>query len=291
MNRKIRIATVAIVAVFAATLVSGCQATRSSVEPPLGVKVSIFQPRSDISMNRIAIKFVNDGTEPLTITAATLTSNLFANDFVWSSSRAATVSPGFAIDLRVDIPPVDSCNEGRSSSKVRFNWSVGEVSGTSVITPDDTFNILANLHDNGCFISAMNTVGAISAVSLTPPSQKLAPATLLISIAPMSEEEELTINSIGSTTLLSPADSKGIGTAQLDLDVVISTKGPFKINVPIVPNRCDAHGIAEDKIGTRMPLIVTLANGTQGRYLLTASNQLRAAMYSFYTSYCGLGES
>jgi len=285
----IRIAPVAILAVFVAILVSGCQATSSPVESPQGVKVSIFQPRSDISMNRIAIKFVNDGTEPLTISAATLTSNLFANDFVWDSRRAATVSPGFAIDLRVDIPPVDSCDEGRSVSAVRFNWSVGEVSGTSVITPDDTFNILNSLHENGCFISAMNTVGAISAVSLTPPSQKLAPATLLISVNPTGEEGKLTINSIGSTTLLSPANSKGIGTAQLDLDVVINAKGPFKITVPIVPNRCDAHGIAEDKIGTRMPLVVTLADGTKGRYVLPASNQLRAAMYSFYTSYCGLG--
>lgn len=289
MNRMIRIAPVAIVAVIVAILVSGCQVTRSSVESPQGVKVSIFQPRSDISMNRIAIKFVNDSTEPLTISAATLTSNLFANDFVWSSSRAATVSPGFAIDLRVDIPPVDSCDESRSATEVRFDWSVGEMSGTSVITPDDTFSILDSLHDNGCFISAMNAVGAITAVSLTPPSQKLAPATLLLSIAPTGEEETMTINSVGSTTLLSPANSNGIGTAQLDLDVVISAKGPFKITIPIVPNRCDAHGIAEDKIGTRIPIQVTLADGTQGRFVLPASNQLRAAIYSFYTSYCGLG--
>jgi hypothetical protein len=289
MNRTFRIATVAILTGFVAIVVSGCQATKSSVEPPQGVKVSIFQPRSDIAMNRIAIKFQNDSAEPLTITATSLTSNLFANEFFWKASRAATVSPGFAIDLRVVIPPVDSCDESKTATEVRFDWSVGKVSGTSVVIPDDTFSILDSLHDNGCFISAMNAVGAITAVSLTPPSQKLAPATLLLSIAPTGEEETMTINSVGSTTLLSPADSNGIGTAQLDLDVVISAKGPFKITVPIVPNRCDAHGIAEDKIGTRIPLQVTLANGTKGRFALPASNQLRAAIYSFYTSYCGLG--
>jgi hypothetical protein len=289
MNRMSRIASAATVAVFAATLVCGCQVTRSSVEPPQGVKVSIYQPRSDISMNRIAIKFQNDSAEPLTITAASLTSNFFASEFVWDSSRAAAVSPGFAIDLRIDIPPVDSCDESKTVTEVRFDWSVGEKSGTSFITPDDTFSILDSLHNNGCFISAMNKVSAITAVSLTLPSQKLAPATLLISIAPTGEEETMTINSVGSTTLLTPADSNGIGTAQLDLDVVISAKGPFKLNVPIVPNRCDAHGIAEDKIGTRIPLLVTLADGTQGRFALPASNQLRAAIYSFYTSFCGLG--
>lgn len=288
MNRMKRIAIAATVALFTATIVSGCQATRSSVEPPQGVKVSIYQPRSDISMNRIAIKFHNDGSETLTIKAATLTSNLFANEFVWSSGLAAKVSPGFTIDLRVDIPPVDSCDEGGSASAVRFAWSLGNVSGTSVITPEDTFGIFDSLHSNGCFIEAMNTVGTFTAVSLTPPAQKLAPAKLLISFVPTGKEGRVTINSVGSTTLLRPADVNGIGSSELDLGVVISANGPFEITVPIVPNRCDAHGIAEDKIGTRLPLILTLDNGAEGRFALPASSQLRAQMYSFYTSYCGL---
>ena len=289
MNKMRRIATAATVAVFAATLVSGCQGTGSSVEPPQGVKVSIYQPRSDISMNRIAIKFHNNGAETLTITAASLTSKLFASEFVWSSSRAAKVSPGFTIDLRFDIPPVASCDEGISASSVRFGWSVGNVSGTSVITPDDTFSILESLHSNGCFIAEMNTVGTFTAVSLTPPAQELAPAKLLISFVPTGKEGTLTINSVGSTTLLSPADPNGIGSSQLDLGVVIGANGPFEITVPIVPNRCDAHGIAEDKVGTRIPLLVKLDDGTEGRFVLPASNQLRAQMYSFYTSFCGLG--
>ena len=288
MNRMRRIATAAIVAVFAATLVSGCQGTRSSVEPPQGVKVSIYQPRSDISMNRIAIKFHNNGAETLTITAASLTSKLFASEFVWSSGRAAKVSPGFTIDLRVDIPPVDSCDEVGSASEVRFGWSVGNVSGISVITPNDTFSILESLHSNGCFIAAMNAVGTFTAESLTPPAQEVAPAKLLISFVPTGKEGTVTINSVGSTTLLSPADPNGIGSSQLDLGLVIGANGPFEITVPIVPNRCDAHGIAEDKIGTRLPLFVTLDDGTEGRFVLPASNQLRAQMYIFYTSYCGL---
>ena len=288
MNRMRRISTAAIVAVFAATLVSGCQGTRSSVEPPQGAKVSIYQPRSEISMNRIAIKFQNDGAEPLTITAASLTSKLFASEFVWNQGRNATVLPGFAIDLRVDIPPVDSCDEGKSASAVRFGWSVGKVSGTSVMTPDDIYSIVESLHSNGCFIAAMNTVGTFTAVSLTPPAQKLAPAKLLISFVPTGKEGTVTINSVGSTTLLSPADPNGIGSSQLDLGVVIGANGPFEITVPIVPNRCDAHGIAEDKVGTRLPLFVTLDDGTEGRFALPASNQLRAQMYIFYTSFCGL---
>lgn len=289
MNRMARTAIAAILSVFATTLVSGCQATRSPVEPPQGLKVSIYQPRLDISTNRIAIKFHNDGAEPLKITAATLTSNFFANDFVWTPGRTAIVQPGFAIDLRVEIPPVDSCDEGKSANSLRFDWSMGEVSGTSAVIPKDTYSILERLHDNGCFIAAMNTVATLTAVSLTPPSEKQTPATLLISIAPTGEKGTLTIDSVGSSTLLRPADSAGIGSAKLDLGVVISANGPREITIPIVPNRCDAHGLAEDKVGTRIPLFVTLPDGTKGRFVLPASDQLRAEIYSFYSSFCGLG--
>jgi hypothetical protein len=289
VKRVTRTAIAAILTVFAAILVSGCQATKSPVEPPQGLKVSIYQPRLDISMNQIAIKFHNDGAQPLTIKAATLTSNFFDNDFIWGPGRFATLSPGFAIDLRVDIPSVDSCDEVRPENTLRFDWSVGEVSGTSVVIPKDTYDILKSLHNNGCFIAEMNKVATMTSVSLTQPSEKQTPATLLISIAPTGEKGTLTIDSVGSSTLLRPANSAGIGSVKLDLGVVISANGPREITIPIVPNRCDAHGLAEDKVGTRIPLFVTLPDGSKGRFVLPASDQLRAEIYSFYSSFCGLG--
>ena len=89
--------------------------------------------------------------------------------------------------------------------------------------------------------------------------------------------------------LLNPARPDGIGVNRLDLGVTVSAAGPPEIRVPIVPNRCDAHALAEDKIGTRMPLYVTLPDGTSGRLVLAASDELRAQMYAFYSAYCGLG--
>ncbi len=49
-----------------------------------------------------------------------------------------------------------------------------------------------------------------------------------------------------------------------------------------MPNRCDAHALAEDKIGTRMPLYVTAPDGSTGRLVLAASDELRVQMYAFY---------
>ena len=125
-------------------------------------------------------------------------------------------------------------------------------------------------------------------MSLTAPAQEPAPAELLISVEPTGEPGTVTVDTISSTTLLNPAGPDGIGVPQLDLGIAVSADGPAEIRVPIVPNRCDPHALAEDKIGTRMPLHVTLPDGTSGRLVLSASDELRAQMYAFFSSFCGL---
>jgi hypothetical protein len=125
-------------------------------------------------------------------------------------------------------------------------------------------------------------------VSLTAPAQQPAPAELVISVEPTGADGTVTLDTIHSTTLLNPSGPDGIGVAELDLGIAIDKDGPAEIRIPIVPNRCDPHALAEDKIGTRMPLYVTAPDGSGGRLVLSASDELRAQMYAFYTTYCGL---
>ncbi|MEO8263236.1 MAG: hypothetical protein ABI566_11780, partial [Pseudolysinimonas sp.] len=103
-----------------------------------------------------------------------------------------------------------------------------------------------------------------------------------------SSQGSFTIDSIHSTTLLNPAGPDGIGVAELDLGIVIDADSPPEVRIPIVPNRCDAHALAEDKVGTRMPLYITLDDGTTGRLVLSADDELRGEMYAFYSAFCGL---
>jgi hypothetical protein len=192
------------------------------------------------------------------------------------------------VDLRVDIPGVAACDDDAPVNAVTFTWTVGERSGTSVVEPDDGFRMLDRLHDEGCLVENVDAVAVLTAVSLTAPAQEPAPAELLISVAPTGEPGTVTVDTISSTTLLNPAGPDGIGVNQLALGIELSADGPEEIRVPIVPNRCDPHALAEDKIGTRMPLYVTLPDGTEGRYVLAASDELRGEMYAFFSGYCGL---
>lgn len=285
MTRRIVAALLAAVAVVA-TLTSCDPAPPNDV--PDGVRISVYQPRPDVPKNRIAIQVHNDGTEPVTITSAVLNSSFFADPFEWGPDRTATVLPGYAIDLRVDIPTTAVCDGAPAEHKVIFDWAIGDESSTGRVTPDDPFEVLDLLHDAACLIVSVDAVATLTAVSLDAPAQQPAPAELIISVQPTGADGAVTLDTIHSTTLLNPAGDDGVGVAELDLAVTIDKNGPAEVRIPIVPNRCDPHALAEDKIGTRMPLYVTLADGTSGRFVLAASDELRAQMYAFYSSFCGL---
>jgi hypothetical protein len=279
----------ALALVIATAALTGCTQPRAELaDAPDGVSISVYQPRPDIPKNRIAIEVHNDGNEAVTITAASLRSNFFGEDFVWGPGRKATVAPGYAVDLRVEIPAVDACNDDAPANTVTFAWKVGDETGTSAVDPDDGFHMLDRLHNEGCLVVNVDKIAKLTAVSLTAPAQEPAPAELLISVEPTGAEGTLAVNTISSTTLLNPAGSDGIGVNQLDLGIELTADGPPDIRVPIVPNRCDPHALAEDKIGTRMPLYVTLPDGSSGRLVLAASDALRGQMYAFYSAFCGL---
>jgi hypothetical protein len=287
MTRRLVPAVLAAVALLA-TALTGCQTTGSFDDPPDGVRVSVYQPRPDVAKNRIAIQVHNDGDEPVTITAASLHSTYFADDFIWGPDRTAVVKPGYAVDLRVDIPAEANCSDVTAEHSVSLFWTVGDSSGDSLFTPDDPFEMLELLHDAACLTVGVDAVAQLTAVALEVPEELPAPAQLLISVEPTGAEGIVTLDSIHSTTLLNPAGPDGIGVPELELGIAIDASSPPDLRIPIVPNRCDAHALAEDKVGTRMPLYVTAPDGTTGRLVLSADDELRAQMYAFYSAFCGL---
>ncbi len=59
-----------------------------------------------------------------------------------------------------------------------------------------------------------------------------------------------------------------------------------EVRLGIRPARCDPHAVAEDKVGTLIPLRVTVA-GRDGVLKVGAGAQLRGRIYDFITSACG----
>ena len=266
---------------------TACAPTASSTAPE-GVRVSVYQPRPDVPKNRMAIQIHNDGDAPVTVTSAVLASSFFTDEMAWGPDRTATVAPGYAVDLRVDLPTEADCSGVEPTLTATFGWTLGDRSGTATVEPDDPFHLLDLLHDAACLIVSVDAVAKLTATSLEAPAALLGPAQLAIAVEPTGADGTVTLDTIHSTTLLNPAGADGVGVPELDLGIAIDRDGPAEVRIPIVPNRCDAHALAEDKIGTRMPLYVTAPDGSSGRLVLSASDELRAQLYAFYSSYCGL---
>jgi len=267
-------------AIAAAALVS-CSAT-STTNGAADVSVSLVQERPDVSKNQLAIKVKNRGENPLTIARATLASTYFEVPLVWAGESPSTVLPGRALDLRVAIPGV-LCDADSPGAAVTLELADAVVE----LVPTDPYDLVERLHRNACHVSTVAAVAALTAERLVNPPSLPAAAELVVSVQPTGATGVIVLESVLGTTLLSPS-SGGVGLPELVLDQSISAEGPLEVRIPIVPNRCDAHALAEDKVGTRIPLIVTAADGTTGRITLAASDDLREQMYSYYSAYCEL---
>jgi hypothetical protein len=148
--------------------------------------------------------------------------------------------------------------------------------------------VLDLLHDAACLVAGVDAVVRLTAETLTAPDEMPGPADLLIAVDPTGAEGTVVIDAVRSTTLLNPAGPDGTGAGELRLGIALGADGPKDLHIPIVPNRCDAHALAEDKVGTRIPLYVTAPDGTAGRLVLDAGDGLRAQMYAFYSAFCEL---
>jgi hypothetical protein len=61
---------------------------------------------------------------------------------------------------------------------------------------------------------------------------------------------------------------------------------PAEVRLGIRPARCDPHAVAEDKVGTLLPLRVRVA-GREGVLKIDAGSRLRGRIYDFVTKACG----
>ena len=59
------------------------------------------------------------------------------------------------------------------------------------------------------------------------------------------------------------------------------------VDLRIRPSRCDPHGIAEDKIGTVLPLAVDV-DGVAGTYGFAVDEATKRSLFGFVNQACGL---
>ncbi|NYF09448.1 energy-converting hydrogenase Eha subunit A [Leifsonia sp. AK011] len=264
-------------------LLAGCT-PGVPAEPPF--TVTVVQPRTGIAMGIIAMQVKNTGETTIDVSSAELDSDYLGAPLVWEGD-SVTLAPGRAVDLRVPLDTWDCDTDATADASATIGYSIeGGGSGTAIVSAPDPTIALPGLWEGACLAEGVAEVVDLRAIALESSGTVGAVGELVLSTEPTGADGTVEVHSVESTTLLAPFDGVS-GVPTVPLDLVLGADGPPEVRIPFVPNRCDAHALAEDKIGTRIPLQVTVGE-LSGRLVLPATDELRAQMYAFYGDYCAL---
>jgi hypothetical protein len=271
--------------VVAATIATGSLAGCGGVVPdlPAGLSVVVYQPRPDVALGQFAIQVVNAGDGDVEIISARLSSPDFVDDVVWTGN-GSTVLEGRKLDLRVPLPQID-CTAA-TAPRVLLSADVGNPSELSEVEIADPYDLLPRWHAESCVGQAIAEIATVTPREVIAPDGQ-EPAILVIDVAPTGSPGSVEFVAVRGTTLLQPAES-GVSTPELDLQVTLSADGPAELRVPLLPNRCDAHALAEDKVGTIIPFLVDAGTAEPVRWMMILPDQLKGELYAYYARYCGL---
>lgn len=270
--------------VIVVMLLAGCAATPST---PDGIGASVFETRFDAALGQVQLRITNDSPAPFSVASAALVSERYPASTPFD--RGQVVPAGSARDLPVALGPV-ACESAEPTSPDAARVVIALADGTTAETllPLHDDAILAAALERDCRIEAVRAHAEIrppDALEWTPGAGR--PAILSYAVLPTGAEGTLTVRSANPTTLLGLVDGTGARATPLPIGLVIdSSSAPTTIDLAIVPARCDAHAIAEDKQGTLMPFDIVTSDGAQGQVRIGVSDAVRTQIYDFVTDYC-----
>lgn len=263
----------------------------SSGALPTGLEVSLEQYRSDRAGRVLQLKVENGSDADVRVTGATFSSPAFTEDAVWPKD-GTTILAGRTRDLPVDLADpvctgVVAAGASLPSASVTLALRLPDgSSGTVRLVPADPFDSLSTIHTEDCAAADIAAVAAIVGSSVrVEGSGDISVAVLNVTATPRGGTGSVLLESVGTTVLLE-ADGGGAWP----LETPISGSGPATgLELRIVPNRCDPHAVAEDKVGTRLPVTALDASGVRRTFALPLAEGVKSQLLSFVAAHCGYG--
>jgi hypothetical protein len=249
---------------------------------PRGVTFQLEQTRQDLQGRKFSVQVVNDGREDMTVERVELESGRL--DRPAGYDGPTTIFAGTTVNLTMTMPRA-RCGNGIDAT-VRITYALGDgETTTSTARPSDHFDSVDRFMKRDC---AERTLGRLEVDDR-------------LEIKPTDEGEELSVGftvtrpdegplvrlvSVGGSTLLKPP--LGADASIIDHELAAGAP-PFHAEVSFVPNRCDAHVVAEDRTGGILPLrLESKAFGTSPVYLRFTEPQ-KAQIFDYLAERCGFG--
>ncbi|MFK0007632.1 hypothetical protein ACIQTZ_11310 [Paenarthrobacter sp. NPDC090520] len=286
-----------VVALAAVCFLPACESAGQAPAPsPAGshgetpISVEVNQSRDQYGKQAILIQLTNNTEANLTVSDAVLRSNLFRGDITWRPEGGALdLPPKQPKSLPATLPAASclSASDAPITATIHYTDPAREPKTTST-DASDPFNVLPRNSDELC----LSAEAAATATIVLDPGLEVAPdgatAVVRLVITPVGTSggtaPGLTIESIDGTTLLAEVP----GDPWPRSVTVTANTEPEVVPLRIRPARCDPHAVAEDKVGTLLPLRVTVGD-RKGLLKVAASTELRGRIYDFVSTACGTG--
>ena len=277
MTGRRRAATVSVVAVAAVAL-TGCSSPGAATTPrPTalpGVSVRVVQYRSDIPLRHVQLEVVNGSGHGVVVTAASLSGSGWSPGLRWSGDDPAEVRAGTTVDLPAALTTASCAARSGLSAVLRLS------DGTTRTVPAvDSHGTLARLHAQDCFGQTAARTATFAFEGFRPDG-RTAEIALGVRGGP-DVARGLTVERVLPTTLLSPRS----GDETWPVGRRLTASGTVTLRT--VPTRCDLHAVAEDKVGTVLPVQVRLADGRRGTVDAVAPKALKDRILAWVVRACG----
>lgn len=253
---------------------------------PAGVTVELRQTRADVALRQAAVEVRNTTDRTLVVGSVAVTDPRFAAPAERVVERASTLAPGAVADIRVQLDDVacDASDDAAATVTLHYRWSEGEADAVATAPIVDAVPFVAALHANECLQVEAERSAAI-AFGRFLPSPPREPATLELVVTPTAGVGALRIVGIRETNLLTTPDVED-SVHPLDIDQTGADRSAVTVGLPILPARCDAHAVQEDKRGTVFRVLVEV-DGRAGSFDLAATPEMRGEILGWIAEWCG----
>ncbi len=267
-------------------LLSGC-ADSAATQLPDGVSVSVHQGRLDGQARRLQIRISNSADIPLAIDRLSFSSAAFTTAAEYPKVPVV-IAPREATNMPVLLGE-SVCDATKTTPFVTVDFSTSAVHGHTTVIPEDALNQLAGVTDRDCLDASISKIAVISGpTDLRIQTVKGNPVALIdLQVEPTGASASFTLVSARDTPLLRLIDVNDPQPVSL-LPLAIEVSGedsPSTVTIAVVPSRCDAHALADDKRGTILPIDVE-AGRRSGVSYFPVSEKIKADLYEYIRETC-----
>lgn len=268
-------------------LVLGCGAGDEPAGPrtapfPDDLAAYVDQSRLQREGRTLFVRLVNDAVRRVTVTHADIESPRFGT-ITWDGEKSFENEA----DLEFELPR-SGCGTG-SDAEVRLTYRIDdgpELQSTTTAT--DRYGAVALFMDRDCAEERLREAATLElgAVRITGEGRSSV-YELPVTLTPTGEQDDVAFVGFEDTVLFRQVR----GSAHVDEGVTYplgADDPPVEVVLRLIPSRCDPHALADDKVGTLVPVRVTGPDlPPAAAFYLPIGDERRAALRGFVPTYCG----